>query len=69
MGIISTNSLRTYRIDGSFLVNMDGEWFSYRGMTEQASGDMLVHLRYLDNGKPFDIEVRKEDMGQMYWEA
>jgi hypothetical protein len=38
-------------------------------MTEQANGDMLVHLEIADAaGGKGDIEVAKQDLEEPYWE-
>jgi hypothetical protein len=69
IGIATTNELRNYPADGSIFVGYDGQDYGYWGMTEQANGDVLVHLEYADaSAQKHDIEVAKADLDQDYWD-
>jgi hypothetical protein len=66
---LTTAELRNYPADGSLFVGYDDQDYGYWGMTEQANGDMVVHLEYADGGaERHDIEVAKADMDEPYWE-
>lgn len=68
--ILTTAELRNYPADGWLFVGYDGQNFAYWGMTEQASGDLVVHLEYADAGaERHDIEVAKEDLNEEYWDV
>lgn len=67
--MLTTNDLRKLPIDGSVFVGYDDLNFEYLGMTEQANGDMLVHLEIADAaGGRGDVEVAKADLDEEYWE-
>lgn len=65
--MLSTKQLAHVVTNGSVMVEMDHEWFSYWGMTEQSNGDVLVHLRYTDTDASFDIEVARRDWFELLW--
>lgn len=69
MGIVSTNKLAQYPADGFFVVSFDEDWYRYHGMTEQANGDVLVHLTNFDTGATYDVGVAKVDRDQPFWQA
>ena len=70
MSIATTNQLRNYPYDGSLTVGYDGEHFQFWGITEQASGDVVVQLESAEDPHPFkhDVEVAKADMDEEYWD-
>lgn len=67
--MLSTKDLRDQPVDGTLFVGFDELTFQFWGMTEQANGDMLVHLEYADAaGGKLDIEVASADLAEAYWE-
>lgn len=67
--MITTRQLREMPVDGTVFVGMDGQDYSYWGMTEQEDGAMAVDLEYADAGACRKvIEVAKEDMDEEHWE-
>lgn len=61
----STIEISKLSYNGSVEVEIDGQWYVLQGMTEQANGDILVHLD--DNGHRVDIQVAFEDRNEPYW--
>lgn len=69
MQTLTTAQLRNYPVDGSLFIGYDDLNFSYWGMTEQANGDVVVHLEYADaSAQRHDIEVAKQDLNEEYWD-
>jgi hypothetical protein len=67
--MLTTRQLIRNAPDGTLFVGYDDLNFSYWGRTEQANGDVLVHLEYADaGGERHDIEVAKVDLDEPYWE-
>lgn len=66
--MLTTNALSHVVTNGSVSIELDGDSFSFWGMTSQPNGDMLVHLRYADTDRPFDLEVSYLDRDELFWE-
>jgi hypothetical protein len=66
--MLTTNQLKAEPVDGSVFVGYDGLYFHYWGMTEQAGGDMLVHLEVCGFGIKREIEVPRIDLDEKLWD-